>query len=313
MNTQQAPIGSGFNRDTTAKEALGGADLTGKTVIVTGGASGIGLETTRVLSGAGAQVIVAVRSPERAREALNGLKRVEIEQLDLTDPASIDAFAERFNATGRPLHILINNAGVTPDELRRDSRGNELHFATNHLGHFHLTMRLWPALVKAKGARVVTLSSGSHRGSPLPIDDVNFERNPYDRVKGYGQSKTANVLFTVGLDARGAPHGIRAFAVNPGFVPETPLASGAVGSANRGAVMPASKTIAQGASTSVWCATSPALAGKGGLYCENTEVAEISPPDRATPGGVREHAINRELADRLWVLSEKLTGVKSPV
>ena len=312
METQQAPIGSGFNRDTTAKEALGGADLTGKTVIVTGGASGIGLETTRALSGAGAQVIVAVRSPERAREALNGLKRVEIEQLDLTDPASIDAFAERFNATGRPLHILINNAGVTPDELRRDSRGNELHFATNHLGHFHLTMRLWPALVKAKGARVVTLSSGSHRGSPLPIDDVNFERNPYDRVKGYGQSKTANVLFTVGLDARGAPHGIRAFAVNPGFVPDTPLASQAVGSANSGA-LPAGKTNAQGASTSVWCATSPALAGKGGLYCENTEVAEISPPDRATPGGVREHAINRELADRLWVLSEKLTGVKSPV
>ena len=136
MDTQQAPIGSGFNRDTTAKEALGGADLAGKTVIVTGGASGIGLETTRALSGAGAQVIVAVRSPERAREALNGLKRVEIEQLDLIDPASIDAFAERFNATGRPLHILINNAGVTPDELRRDSRGNELHFATNHLGHF---------------------------------------------------------------------------------------------------------------------------------------------------------------------------------
>ena len=312
MNAQQAPIGSGFNRDTTAKEALGGADLTGKTVIVTGGASGIGLETTRVLSGAGAQVIVAVRSPGRAREALNGLKRVEIEQLNLADPASIDAFAERFNATGRPLHILINNAGVSSPELHRDSRGNELHFTTNHLGHYHLTMRLWPALAKAKGARVVTLSSGAHRTNPLPIDDVNFERNQYEGIKAYGQSKAANVLFTVGLDARGAPHGIRAFAANPGVVPETPLASQSAGSPRR-ATLSAPKTIAQGASTSVWCATSPALAGKGGLYCENTDVAEISPPERTTPGGVREHAIDHELADRLWALSEKLTGVKSPV
>jgi len=311
MDTRQAPIGSGFNRDTTAEEALGAADLTGRTVIVTGGAAGIGLETTRVLSGAGAQVIVAVRSPERAREALTGLKGVEVEQLDLSDPASIDAFAERFNSTGRPLHILINNAGVTDPELRRDSRGNELQFSTNHLGHYHLTMRLWPALARAKGARVVTLASGSHRGSPLPFDDVNFERSKYDEYTAYGQSKTANVLFTVGLDARGAAHGIRAFAVNPGFVPGTSMA----GRASSGVThaLPASKTIPQGASTTVWCATSPALAGKGGLYCENTEVAEMSPPDRAAPGGVRAHAIDPELADRLWALSERLTGVRAPV
>lgn len=311
MVTQQAPIGSGFNRDTTAEEALGEADLTGKIVIVTGGASGIGLETTRVLSGAGAQVIVAVRSPERAREPLTGIKRVEIEQLDLSDPTSIDAFAERFNATGRPLHILINNAGVSSHELSRDARGNELQFSTNHLGHYQLTMRLWPALEKAKGARVVTLSSGSHRGSPLPFDDVNFERNTYNVNTAYGQSKTANALFTVGLDARGMAHGIRAFAVNPGFVPGTTMAAQFASTVAH--ALPAPKTNSQGASTTVWCATSPALAGMGGLYCENTEVAEISPPDRKTSGGVRAHAIDPDLADQLWALSERLTDVKAPV
>lgn len=312
MVTQQAPIGSGFNRDSTAEEVLGGADLTGKTVIITGGASGIGLETTRVLSRAGAHVIVAVRSPESAREALAGLEGVEVEQLELTDPASIDSFAERFNATGRPLHILINNAGVMGPDLTRDARGNELHFSTNHLGHYQLTMRLWPALVKAKGARVVSLSSGAHRRSEVMFDDVNYERIEYDRWKAYGQSKTANALFTVALDARGAPYGIRAFAAHPGVVPDTRTAarSATVPSAQQ---MSAPKTIPQGAATSVWCATSPALEGKGGVYCENADIAAISPLDQSAPGGVRPFAVDPELAERLWTLTEQMTGVKAPV
>jgi NAD(P)-dependent dehydrogenase (short-subunit alcohol dehydrogenase family) len=187
MTTQQAPLGSGFGRDTTAADVLDGADLTGKTIIVTGGASGIGEEMTRFFAKAGAKVIVAVRAPERARAALADVAAVQIEPLDLADPASVDAFTRRFNATGRPLQILINNAGIMACPLARDARGYESQFVTNHLGHFQLTARLWPALRRAGGARVVSLSSGAHRRGPVQFDDINCERTEYDKWKAYGQ------------------------------------------------------------------------------------------------------------------------------
>ncbi|RYZ32924.1 MAG: SDR family NAD(P)-dependent oxidoreductase, partial [Myxococcaceae bacterium] len=162
MTTKQQPLNSGFGATTTAREALGNTRLDGTVAIVTGGYAGIGLETTRTLHAAGATVIVPARTPDKARAALAGLERVELEQLDLFDPASIDAFASRFIASGRPLHLLINNAGIMASPLTRDARGFESQFATNHLGHFQLTARLWPALKQANGARVVCLSSRGH-------------------------------------------------------------------------------------------------------------------------------------------------------
>ncbi|MEB9338288.1 SDR family NAD(P)-dependent oxidoreductase, partial [Bacillus cereus] len=199
-NTIQKPIYSGFGARTTAKEALGGKDLSGKIAIVTGGYSGLGLEITRVLAEAGATVIVPARRIEQAQEATANIPRVELEKLDLINPDSIDAFANRFLSTGRPLHILVNGAGIMANPLKRDVRGYESQFATNHLGHFQLTARLWPALVQANGARVVSVSSRGHRICGVDFNDPNFTNRHYDKWQAYGQSKTANALFAVELD-----------------------------------------------------------------------------------------------------------------
>src|SRR5260370_26564030 len=177
--TQQTPIGSGFGASTTASEVIRGRDLSGKIVIVTGGYSGIGLETTRVLRSAGARVIVPARDHDKAATALEGIDGVEIEAMDLIDPASIDAFAVKFLAAGSPLHILVNSAGIGGAPLTRDARGYELHFATNHLGHFQLAMRLWPALRQANGAPVVARPACAHSRSPICFDDTAFVSREY--------------------------------------------------------------------------------------------------------------------------------------
>ena len=326
LRTTQAPIHSGFAPTTTAREVLEGIDLSGKFAIVTGGYAGIGLETTRVLAEAGATVIVPARTPDKARQALSNISRVEQDKLDLLDPSSIDAFASQFLASGRPLHILINNAGIMATPLTRDSRGYESQFSANHLGHFQLTARLQPALHNARGARVVTLSSRGHQRAGIDFDDPNFERRAYDRWQAYGQSKTANVLFAVELDRRGEASGIRAFAVHPGAIltdlgrhmtddelrsygisPDSRLSIPAGKSVAEGGDF---KTIEQGAATSVWCATSPQLDGMGGVYCQDGDVAPILPPDSAGNVGVRPYAIDPVAAERLWSLSERLTGVK---
>ena len=213
--TPQTPLPSGYGATTTAREVIGDRRLDRAVAVVTGGYAGIGLETTRVLAGAGATVIVPARSPDKARAALAGIERVELEQLDLGDPVSIDAFAARFAASGRPLHILVNNAGIMAAPEARDARGFESQLATNHIGHFQLTLRLWPALRRAGGARVVALSSRGHARAAVDFDDPQFARRPYDKWLAYGQSKTANALFAVGLDARGAAHGVRAFSGRP--------------------------------------------------------------------------------------------------
>jgi NAD(P)-dependent dehydrogenase (short-subunit alcohol dehydrogenase family) len=315
MRTPQAPLHSGFGPLTTAREALGPRRLDGRVAVVTGGYVGVGLETTRVLAEAGATVIVPARTAEKARSAISAIDRVELESLDLFDPASIDAFAKRFLASGRPIHILVNNAGVMATPLRRDARGFESQLATNHLGHFQLTARLWPALLRAGGARVVSLSSRAHVRSAVDFDDPHFERRPYDKWAAYGQSKTANALFAVALDARGQPRGIRAFSVHPGAVGGTDLMR-SMGEDERGAAIAASnaisplKTTEQGAATSVWCATSAQLDGKGGVYCEDVDIAVQVPPDFPDPRGVRPWATDPELAERLWVKSEEWTGAK---
>ena len=182
----------------------GGRDLTGKVAIVTGGYSGLGLETTKALAGAGAIVIVPARTPEKAQKALAGIANVEQAALDLADPDSIDAFAGGFLSRTKKLDILINNAAIMASPLMRDARGYEAQFATNHLGHFQLTARLWPALKAANGARVVSLSSIGHRICPPDLEDPNFERTEYNKWMSYGRAKSANALFAIGLDKRGA-------------------------------------------------------------------------------------------------------------
>ena len=202
MRTPQQPIGSGFGYRSTAAEVIDGIDLSNKLAIVTGGYSGLGLETVRALVGAGAHVVVPARRRATAEEALAGISGVEIDELDLGDQASVKAFAERFLATGRPLDLLINNAGIMALPETRVGPGWEAQFATNHLGHFTLTNLLWPRLVEAGGARVVALSSRGHKRSGIRFDDLMFEHG-YDRWEAYGQAKTANCLFAVQLDALG--------------------------------------------------------------------------------------------------------------
>jgi NAD(P)-dependent dehydrogenase (short-subunit alcohol dehydrogenase family) len=314
MTTKQIPIHSGFGARTTASEVIGNRRLDGAIAVVTGGYAGVGLETTRALSAAGATVIVPARTPDKARTALADMDSVELESLDLFDPPSIDAFAARFLASGRPLHILVNNAGIMATPLVRDARGFESQLATNHLGHFQLTAGLWPALRKAKGARVVELSSRGHARSGVDFDDPNFERRPYDKWVAYGQSKTANALFALALDVRGEAHGVRAFSVHPGGVVTELMRSmpveevSAILAEPRNA--PASlKTPEQGAATSVWCATSTQLDGMGGVYCEDVDVAEAVAADSPAQRGVRPGAMDPAFAEQLWRKSEEWTGV----
>jgi NAD(P)-dependent dehydrogenase (short-subunit alcohol dehydrogenase family) len=323
MRSEQNPINSGFTGTSTTDDVINGIDLHGKTAIVTGGYSGLGLEMTRTLAAAGARVVVPVRSPEKARAALAGIPRVEQAALDLLDPQSIDAFARNFIESGRVLHMLVNSAGIMAVPLERDSRGYESHFAANHLGHFQLTAGLWPALRNAGGARVVTLSSRAHRRAGVDFDDPQFEHRAYDKWVAYGQSKSANALFAVALDRRGEQHGIRGFAVHPGSI-LTDLARSvsddelhAMGLTRDDAHgrIPAGqsvaeggdfKTISQGAATSVWCATSPSLRGMGGVYCENVDIAVVTETEEEGRG-VRPWAIDPEFAERLWNLSERFT------
>ena len=315
MSTQQAPIPSGYGMRTDARDAIGGRGLKGRVAIVTGGYSGLGLETTKALAGAGATVIVPARTPDKAKAALAGIANVEQASLDLADPASIDAFADAFLSSKRKLDILINNAAIMASPLMRDARGYEAQFATNHLGHFQLTARLWPAM--NKGARVVSLSSIGHRRSPVNLEDPNFDTTPYDKWEAYGRAKSANSLFAIGLDKRAQAHGVRAFAVHPGgimtdlqrFMPEEEKrAMGWID--ENGKLNDRFKTPSQGAATSVWCATNAQLDGKGGVYCEDCDIAQAVPADDKSFAGVRPWAIDPAIADKLWSLSEQMTGVR---
>lgn len=322
MPNLQTPIASPFGAASTAREVINGIDLSGRVAIVTGGSSGIGLETTRALAEAGATVIVPARNIEKAEKAIGGLRNVTIEELDLVDPASIDGFAKRFLEKHQQLDLLINNAGFINHTLERDPRGYELQFATNHLGHFQLTMRLWTALVP--GARVVTVSSMGHKFGGVDFDDINFDRRAYDEYLAYGQSKSANALFALWLDRLGQRRGVRSYSLHPGGMissgfskdlsQEDKIASGYLDAQGNPVIDPENnmKTNEQGAATSVWCATSPLLDGIGGVYCEDCNIARAVPADSDELLGVRPWAIDAEFAERLWGVSEELTGVSLP-
>ena len=308
-------IATPFDAESTAAEVIAGIDLGGRRVVVTGGASGIGIETARALAGAGAEVTLAVRNLEAGERTAadiissTGNKQVLVAPLDLADQASIAAFAAGWEG---PLHILINNAGIMASPLMRTPQGWEMQFATNHLGHFALATGLRRALAAAGGARVVSVSSSAHHRSPVVFEDIHFERRPYEPWSAYGQSKTANVLFAVEATKRWAGDGITANALMPGgirtglqrYVSEEELerlraASGAAGLRW--------KTPEQGAATSILVATSPLLDGIGGRYFEDCQEAETG--KLSARNGVAEYALDPEAAARLWQVSvEALTS-----
>lgn len=317
----QKATGSGFGAKSTSKEIINGIDLSGKIAIVTGGNTGIGLETVKTLAEAGATVIVPARDLEKAKRNLDGIANVLIEKMDLMNPHSIDLFAEKFLHSGKPLHFLINNAGIMWVPLRRDDRGYESQLATNYLALFQLTAKLWPALKIANGARVVNVSSGGHQFSDFDFEDPNFLNRHYETLQGYGQSKTAVNLFSLELDTRAKDYNVRSYSLCPGAVGETELAREApidlfqkLGYSDaEGNILPevaaSLKTIPQGAATTVWAATSKSLNNIGGVYCENADIAALSSND-AIIGGIKPYSLDEKNAKRLWKLSEEMTGIK---
>jgi NAD(P)-dependent dehydrogenase (short-subunit alcohol dehydrogenase family) len=316
----QKPIGSGFNATSTTSDVIKGHDLTGKIAIVTGGNTGIGLETVKTLSQAGATVIVPARDVEKARKNLQGVARVEIEEMDLFNPNSIFRFTEKFLASGRPLHLLINNAGIMFVPLRRDARGIESQLVTNYLAPFELTARLWNALKKANGARVINVSSMGHQFAPFNFEDPNFEHREYETLQAYGHSKTALNLFSLELDNRAKAFGVRAYSVHPGNIWGTELAREAPieilqkfgfydEKGNPVAeVLDSLKTIPQGAATTIWAATTQQLKEIGGVYLEDVDIAGLALRQEMS-AGVKLYSLDETSAKRLWTLTEKLTGV----
>lgn len=295
-----------FGFTSTADEVLAGLDLTGKRVIVTGGTSGIGVETARALAQAGADVVLAVRRTDvgedvaRAIRASTGNPHVRVEHLDVSDLRSVRAFAGRW--TG-PLHMLVNNAGVMAiPTLERTAQGWEMQFATNFLGHFALTQSLFPSLADAGGSRIVSVSSSGNLFAPVMFDDLHFDFLPYDPLVAYGQSKSACALLAVEATRRWSAHGIVANALNPGAIATN------LQQHTGGLKTPPErqKSVAQGAATSVLLAAHPALAGVGGRYFEDCNEAATVMRRPADYRGVAHYAVDARNAARLWDVAAEL-------
>ena len=307
---------SKFGAETTASEVADGIDLSGKVALVTGGSSGLGQETARVLAERGAHVILTVRNVPKGEavgegiRASTGNENVEVEELELGSLKDIRAFAPRFLARHPTLHIMVNNAGVMACPQAKTADGFELQFGSNHLGHFLATCLLVPALRKGAPCRVVSVSSRGHHLSPVVFDHIQFERRPYDKWLAYGQAKTANVLFAVGLDGRLGIRGVHANALHPGGI-LTELGRHLqtedfefLQKRNRGMKY---KSVEAGAATSVLAATAPELEGRGGLYLEDCQIAAVNDEPGAL-WGVKSYALDPQNAERLWEVSEKLVG-----
>ncbi|MBM0279048.1 SDR family NAD(P)-dependent oxidoreductase [Micromonospora tarensis] len=307
--TTSDPISTPFAHESTAMDVIRGVDLVGRRAIVTGGSSGIGVETARALASAGAQVTLAVRNPDAGHQAADditastGNDQVLVAPLDLADQGSVADFVANWDG---PLHILVNNAGIMAAPLSRTPQGWEMQFATNHLGHFALATGLRPALAAGDGARVVSVSSAAHLRSPVVFEDIQYDHREYDPWQAYGQSKTANVLFAVAATRRWADDGIFTNSLMPGavqtnlqrYVSEEELNRIRAGNAA------AWKSVEQGAATSVLVAASPLLDGVGGRYFEDCQQAAPARPGART--GVAEYALDPEAAERLWQVSTAL-------
>ncbi len=317
--SDQVPTQSGFHAKSTGAEVLADINLAGKTAIVTGGYSGIGLETVKALAAKGASVIVPVRSPEKARDTLADVEGdISTESLDLADLRSVRNFVNTVLEGPSRLDFLINNAGIMACPEARVGPGWESQFGVNHMGHFALTTGLMPLLQRSPGARVVALSSTGHKISDILWDDVNYESTPYDKWQAYGQAKTANALFANALSRRLKGSGGLAFSVHPGgiFTPlqrhlpkEEMIAMGWLGEDGEPSELAKQgfKTPEQGCSTTLWAATSTRLEGKPGVYCEDCDIANPTDPESPTArfSGVNAHVCSDEGAERLWALSEQ--------
>ena len=316
ISEQQKPVNSGFGAKTEPSEILEGIDLNGKVAMVTGGYSGIGLETVRGLKDSGARVIVPARRTDVARSELAGIvENGDILEMDLADPSSVTRFINEFNASGTSLDILVNNAAVMACPQMPTKQGWDLQFAVNHIGHFILTKGLLDVISQSSEARIVTLSSTGHKLSGIQWEDIHFE-NSYDKWKSYGQSKTAASLLAIEISSRMKDEGIKTYSVHPGgiFTPlqrhlekEEMIALGWLGEDGELSEMAAAnfKSTTQGASTSLWCATSPMLNDVSGVYCENCDVAvrqEDGPMARYV--GVADWAVDTDEASKLWELTE---------
>jgi len=317
---EQKPVASNFNRNSTGREVLENIDLSGRVAIVTGGYSGIGLETTRALAEKGAKVIVAGRSMQKAKENLADIKgSVEVATMDLSDLKSVSSFANKILTEIDRVDLLINNAGFMACPETRIGSNWESQFGVNHIGHFALTKSLMPLIVKTPNARVVCLSSTAHKLTDIQWDDINFDSNPYHKWKAYGQSKTANALFANALSRRLKGSGGLAFAAHPGgiFTPlqrhlqqEEMIALGWLDKDGGPSELAKQgfKTPEQGCSTTLWAATSPLLENKPGVYCEDCNIA--APTNTESPMarymGVDAHACDDESAERLWNITETL-------
>jgi NAD(P)-dependent dehydrogenase (short-subunit alcohol dehydrogenase family) len=301
-----------YGEETTTDEVLEGVDLTGKVAVVTGASTGLGLETARALAAAGAHVVLAVRSDDKGEASIEKIRAavpdasLEYGLLDLGSLSTVRSFAAWLLDRHPRIDLLVNNAGVMFTPEGRTVDGFELQFGTNHVGHFLLTNLLVPALLAGAPSRVVNLSSGGHQGSDIVWDDPNFEHRAYDKFASYGQSKTANILFTVELDRLLSPKGVRSYAVHPGMIVTDlgrhmtrddmkDLRERAKSSPSGG--LPSYKSIEAGAATSVWAATAPELADNGGVYLADCQVA--------VPAA---WALDRDSALRLWALTEDLAG-----
>lgn len=317
ISENQKPIETGLGPRPEPADILSGIDLSGKTALVTGGYSGIGLETVRALVNAGAHVHVPARDKARAAQALDGiLEASHIGEMDLGDVNSVYRFAEDFSAQHDNLDILIANAGVMACAEGRTAQGWETQIGVNHFGHFALISKLINQLTAGDGARVVALSSIGHRLGGIDFDDMHYQTRPYEKWQAYGQSKTAKSLLAVELDARYKDQGVRAFGVHPGgiFTPlqrhlpnEEMVALGWKNEDGSASDVAASifKTPAQGAGTSLWAATNPKLDGLGGVYCEDCNIAAVTAADDTAPAGVRAWAVDGDIARRLWEETEK--------
>jgi NAD(P)-dependent dehydrogenase (short-subunit alcohol dehydrogenase family) len=311
-----------FGAATTTDEVLEGIDLSGKRVLVTGASSGIGQETARALAAHGAEVILTARDVPKGEDVAAGIRestgnaKVSVESVELASLASIRDFAKRFLATYDTLHVLVNNAGVMACPLDHTVDGFEMQFGTNHLGHFLLTGLLLPALRKGAPSRIVSVSSRGHHISPVVFEDIEFKQRPYDKWQAYGQSKTANILFAVGLDRRLSSQGVRAVALHPGAI-MTELSRHLVPDdikflqSRGGSTGLQFKTVEAGAATSAFAATAPELEGKGAVYLEDCHVAEINDEPNGL-WGVKSYALDPKLADQLWALSEEAVGQRIP-